>query len=141
MINRWHDWLDMYKHDEAWHTQDLADELAEYSEKQSIFKKWSELSDVVYTSTRAKWTGHNINFPFSKLHYYVGATYMFPKYTARFLFYRAAGKKAGVQKLVHEVRNPKKTHKLHHIAEKYNLDKEQFQKICEKQLKYWLLLP
>ena len=141
MIEQWHDWLDMPKHDKAWHIQDLAEELAEYNEKQNIFKKWSELSDVVYTCTRGKWSGHEIEFPFSKLHYYTGIIYMIPKMTLRFLFFKKAGKKAGSQKQLHEVHNPKKTHKLHHIAEKYDIDKDQFQKICEKQLKYWILLP
>lgn len=141
MIKRWHDWLDMPKYDEAWHIQDLAEELAEYNEKQNILKKWSELSDVVYTCTRGKWSGHVINFPFSKIHYCIGIVYMIPKMSLRFLFFKKAGEKVGSKKQLHEVRNPKKTHKLHHIAKKYDIDKELFQKICEKQLRYWLLLP
>ena len=141
MIQKWHTWLDMPKHDKKWHIDDLNDELAEYYEKQSIIHKWSELSDVVYTCTRGIWSGHDIVFPFSKLHYVIGIIYMIPKHTSRYLFYKAAGKKAGSKIELHEVRNPKKTYKLHHIAEKYNIDKDKFQAICEKQLKYWLLLP
>jgi len=71
----------------------------------------------------------------------IGVLYMFPKYTGRWLFFRSAGKKAGSTKPVHEVRNPKKTHKLHQIAERNNIDKDKFQVICEKQLRYWILLP
>ena len=66
---------------------------------------------------------------------------MIPKYSARYTFFRRAGQKAGSIKPMREVRNPKKTAKLHVLAENYNLDKEKFQQICEKQLKYWVLLP
>lgn len=66
---------------------------------------------------------------------------MFPKYSGRWLFFRRAGKKAGAKKALREVRNPKKTHKLHTIAEKNDIDEKLFQKTCEKQLKYWILLP
>lgn len=141
MIQKWHTWLDMPKHDMTWHLNDLNDEMNEYDEEQKLFKKWSELSDVVYTCTRGKWSGHEIKFPFSKTKFYIGSVYMFPKYTGRYLFFRRAGKKAGAANKLHEVRNPKKVHKLHFIAENHGIDKEQFQQICEKQLKYWILLP
>lgn len=131
----------MPKHDKQWHEQDLADELAEYHEETHLIKKWSELSDVVYTCTRGRWSGHEIPFPFSRLQFAVGTIYMIPKYTGRWFFFRRAGKKAGAKSPLHEVRNPKKTHKLHHIADKYGVDAEKFQNICEKQLKHWALLP
>ncbi len=132
MIQKWHTWLDMPKHDKKWHVDDLNDELTEYYEKQNFIHKWSELGDVVYTCTRGIWSGHDMVFPFSKTHYAVGVIYMIPKITGRYLFYRAAGKKAGSNTALHEVRNPKKTHKLHHIAEKYGLDKDKFQSILRK---------
>jgi len=141
MIQKWHSWLDMPKYDKTWHLNDLDDEMAEYKEEQKLLKKWSELSDVVYTCTRGKWSGHNIEFPFSKTKYFIGSVYMFPKYSGRYLFFRRAGEKAGAKNKLHEVRNPKKIHKLHFIAEKHNIDKKRFQLICEKQLKYWILLP
>ena len=141
MIDYWHSLLAMPKHDKKWHEDDLADELEEYHEENSIFMKWSELSDVVYTCSRGNWSGHKIGFPFSKLMYFIGILYMIPKYSGRWLFFRRAGKKAGSLKTLHEVRNPKKTHKLHHIAEKYDIDPKLFQSICEKQLRHWVLLP
>lgn len=141
MINKWHDFLDMKKNDRSWHENDLADELAEYHEEKHLFKKWSELSDVVYSCTRGIWSGYNIDFPFARWQYYLGTIYMIPKYTGRWLFFRSAGKKAGSSITLREVRNPKKTHKLHTIAQNYNIDKDLFQKVCEKQLRYWLLLP
>lgn len=141
MINKWHSFLAMPKHDMKWHQNDLADELAEFHEERLIFMKWSELSDVVYTCSMGRWSGHQIQFPFSKFLYFLGVLYMLPKYTGRWLFFRRAGKKLRAKTNLHEVRNPKKTHKLHHIAEKYNLNPQQFQAVCEKQLKYWFLLP
>lgn len=140
MINKWHDYLGMVKHDKKWHENDLKDELLEYEEESSLFKKWSELSDVVYTCTRGRWSGHNLKFPFSIWQFYLGASYMFPKYTFRWWFFKAAGRKLGANE-VHEVRNPKKIAKLHQIAERNNINKIKFQNVCEKQLKYWILLP
>jgi hypothetical protein len=131
----------MVKYDKSWHENDLADELEEYYEETRLVKRWSELSDVVYTCSRARWSGYNLKFPFSKTKFYLGAIYMFPKYSGRWLFFRSAGKKAGAKYPIHEVRNPKKSHKLHQIAERNNIDKDKFQVICEKQLHYWLLLP
>lgn len=43
LINKWHDMLNMPKYDEAWHTQDMADELAEYEEAHGLIDTWSEL--------------------------------------------------------------------------------------------------
>ncbi|MEO8105223.1 MAG: hypothetical protein ABI602_02700 [Candidatus Saccharibacteria bacterium] len=141
MLNKWHSWLGMKQHDKQWHENDLSDELAEYYEESQVFKKWSELSDVAYTCSRGRWSGHDIRFPFARSKFYLGVLYMIPKYTGRWIFFLSAGKKAGYSKSIHEVRNPRKTHKLNTIAEKYNIDPLVFQKVCEKQLKYWPLLP
>lgn len=141
MINLWHNLLGMKKYDKKWHVNDLHDELKEYQDETNLLKKWSELSDVVYTTTRGRWSGHNMVFPFKKWQYYLGIIYMIPKYTLRWLFFYRAGNKIKSPKPIHEVRNPRKTHKLHLIAERNDIDKNDFQKICEKQLKYWPLLP
>lgn len=141
MISAWHSLLRMTKHDRKWHEADLADELGEYYAETKLLKKWSELSDVVYTCTCGRWSGHSIKFPFSWWQFVLGVIYMIPKYTGRWLFFRSAGRKAGAKKELHQVRNPKKTHKLHAIAEKYDLNPELFQTICEQQLKHWILLP
>lgn len=141
MIYMWHSFLGMKKYDLEWHLQDLADELSEYHEPQNMLKKWSELSDVVYTCTRGEWSGHSIVFPFSRWMFFLGSIYMFPKYTARWMFFRRAGEKMNPNIIIREVRNPKKVNKLHNIAEMYNLDPNKFQIICEQQLKVWPLLP
>ena len=136
LLNHWHNMLNMPKYDEAWHQQDLADELAEYEEAKGFIDTWSELSDVAYTYTRAKWSGHkNIAFPLSKTKLHIGILYMFPKYTLRWRFFRKLGHCFDKNLYINEVRNPRKVTKLKVIAEKYNLDPEQFQIKAEQELK------
>ena len=141
MIEKWHTLLGMERHNRAWYEADLKDELAEYRDERNLILKWSELSDVVYVCTRAKWSGYEIEFPFVKRLLYLGVIYMIPKYSGRWLFFWTAGRKANVVKNIREVRNPKKTHKLHLVAGENGIDAQRFQDICEKQLKYWPLLP
>jgi spore germination protein GerM len=50
--------LNMPKYDEVWHQADLADELAEYEKATGLIARWSELSDIVYTCTQGRWSGH-----------------------------------------------------------------------------------
>lgn len=119
--------LNMPKYDDAWHRQDMADELAEYQEAHGIIDTWSELSDVTYTYTRAKWSGYTtINFPLPKILLPIGILYMIPKYTLRFKFFRDLGHQFDKNLHISEVRNPKKIEKLKTIAEKYNLDHDEF---------------
>ena len=141
MTRLWHNIINMPKEDRAWHEQDMADEMAEYFEDQSMIMKWSELSDVVYTCSRGRWSRHDMKFPFARWQYALGLVYMYPKYTSRWLFFRRAGSKLSASEAVNEVRNPKKIAKLHSIAERYGVNKYHFQVICEEQLKYWPLLP
>ena len=127
LLNRWHDKLGMPKYDEEWHRQDMADELAEYEEASGFIDTWSELSDVAYTYTRARWSGHTtVPFPLARIKLYVGIVYMIPKYTLRWSFFRKLGHQFDENLDISEVRNPKKVKKLKTIAEKYNLDPEEF---------------
>lgn len=137
ILYRWHSWLGMRKKDLAWHQQDVADELAELQEASGLIDRWSEKSDVVYTVTRARWSGHNVDYPINKLDTALGLCYMYPKYTTRFLFYRKAGRKIDPKSDVRQVRNPKKVHKLQLIAERYDLPPEEFIAICQNQYRYW----
>jgi hypothetical protein len=141
MIDKWFQWIGQPKHDLAWHKSDIAEELAEYYEEKRLLKKWSELSDVVFTTARSRWSGYQVEFPLARWQYPLGVLYGLPKFSLRFLFFRSAGKKAGALKPVNAIRNPKKTHKLHAIAEQNGIDKKKFQAICEQQLRYWILLP
>lgn len=57
---------------------------------------------------------------------------MIPKYSSRYLFYRAAGQKMKSENEVHAVRNPRKSHKLDEIAKEYQLDPVKFRLICNR---------
>lgn len=132
----------MPKYDEAWHRADMADELAEYKESNGFIDTWSELSDVAYTYTRSKWSGHHtIDFPLSNIKLIVGLIYMFPKYTLRFKFFRELGHQFDKNLNISEVRNPKKIKKLKVIAEKYNLDPDEFMNRAIQLMKHRMFLP
>lgn len=141
LVEYWHSTLDMPKYDLEWHIQDINDELGEWKEAEGLINKWSELSDVAYTYTRAQWSGHkNIKFPFKKLDLYIGFLYMFPKYTLRWKFFRVLGKRIDSNLKITEVRNPEKIEKLEDIAKKYNLDSIKFKNEAEKLMKKWVFL-
>lgn len=132
--------LAMPKKDIEWHKNDIADEVVELSEAKGLINRWSELSDVVYTYTRTKYSGHKVKRPITLGLYYLGLVYMFPKYTLRWYFYRLIGKKFDKKLKITEVRNPKKQEKLKHIALKYNLDPELFELEVKRKMKYWIFL-
>ncbi|MFA6177872.1 MAG: hypothetical protein WC694_03215 [Candidatus Paceibacterota bacterium] len=141
IINKWHSILNMPKKDFEWHQADVLEELKEFEEAGGLINKWSELSDVVYTYTRARWSGHkNIKYPLNKISFYLGLLYMFPKHTLRWKFYRILGQKIDKNVKMTEVRNPRKIEKLKHIASKYNLDPEQFVNEANKLMKKWVFL-
>ena len=140
MINHWHSILNMPKNDRAWHERDIADELAEYREAEGLIDKWSELSDVAYTYTRARWSGHALDWPLNRSKFLIGLWYMFPKYSLRWYFYRVVGKKIDKAVKMTEVRNPQKLDKLETIAKKYNLDPEQFVAEARRIMKWWVFL-
>jgi len=137
----WHSILGMEKHTLAWHKDDMADETREYEAARGFMERWSEISDIVYTYTRAKWSGHSaLAFPLPRRYFFWGALYMFPKYTLRWLFFVTAGRLAGSPQIIRAVRNPQKSEKLKDIADQYHLNAERFCAICRKLLKYWILL-
>ncbi len=132
----------MPKKDEDWHINDIKDETLEFYQAKGLIEKWSELSDVVYTCTRANWGGYkNIKFQFSMPMYFYGLIYMIPKYSLRWLFFKYVAKKSGSNCKIREVRNPRKAEKLKHIAKKYNLEPNIFIQKTEETLKWWFLLP
>lgn len=141
LIYKWHSYLDMPKHSFDWHKQDIEDELNELKEATGIINKWSELSDVAYTFTRAKWSGHNdFKLPISKSKYFIGLLYMFPKYTLRWKFFQTIGKRLDKNVKVREVRNPKKNEKLKIMAQKYNFNEEAFLNEVKNLKKKWFFL-
>jgi hypothetical protein len=138
----WHSRLGMPKHDRAWHLQDQADEVQEWHEAAGVAAAWSELSDVVYTTTRAWWSGHrDIPFPLGSVRFLLGAAYMFPKYSLRWSFFRRVVADMGEAVDIREVRNPRKAEKLRGLAERYRLDPDAFVAACRRRLRWWPLLP
>lgn len=141
LINKWHKYLNMPKHDLGWHEKDLNEEMDELKEAKGFVNIWSEMSDVVYAYTRAKYSGHlKLKLPLSRVQFIFGLVYMLPKYTIRWKFFRKIGKSFDKNLNINEVSNPKKIYKLEDIANKHNLDKEVFKKRSEKLLKRWILL-
>lgn len=141
IIHNWHTRLDMPKHDAEWHKQDVADELEELKEARGIIHKWSELSDISYTYSRAHWSGfEEIVLPISNIGYLIGLLYMFPKYQLRWRFFVALGKKFDKDIKIKEVRNPKKIKKLEEIAGKYGLNKEAFVSEAKRLMKRRIFL-
>ena len=133
--------LDMPKNNLDWHKEDISDELKELEKAEGLIDKWSELSDVAYTYTRAHWSGHtSIKYPLSKTNFYIGLIYMFPKYTLRWKFYRVLGKKFDKNIKITEVRNPEKIEKLKVIAEKHNINPEKFTEEAKKLMGKWVFL-
>lgn len=141
IVQKWHAWLDQPVKDKVWHESDIADELRELSESKGLVSRWSEMSDVVYTVARRRWDGYDLSYPISRAQVVLGYIYMYPKYTSRSMFFRSAGRKAGATRPLQAVRNPKKLEKLHKIAENHGLDPEVFTAVCERQRRYWPLLP
>lgn len=141
IVQRWHTWVNQPKYDRAWHENDIADELQELREAKGMVHRWSEISDVVYTVTRGRWSGHTLAYPIPHWQVLAGYVYMYPKYSSRVLFFRHAGKKSGAGHVVQSVRNPHKTHKLETIAQENGIDPATFVLVCEKQRKHWPLLP
>jgi hypothetical protein len=136
----WHNLLKMPKQDRAWHVQDMADEMAELKEARTFIERWSETSDVVYTYTRARWSGHTVELPIGYGAFLWGLLYMFPKYTLRWMFYRIVGRRTDPGAKLTEVRNPRKIEKLRTIAQRYQLDPVRFEEEAKKLLRWWPLL-
>jgi hypothetical protein len=140
LIKYWHSILDEPKESLEWHQNDVNDELQELAESKGFIHWWSELSDVAYTYTRGKWSGHDLKRPINFWLFSFGLIYMFPKYTLRWTLYYSVGKKFDKKLKITEVRNPRKSEKLKVIAERYGIDPIEFEKEIKKRMKYWILL-
>ncbi|HRY31151.1 MAG TPA: hypothetical protein P5328_02075 [Candidatus Paceibacterota bacterium] len=141
IFHAWHTKLNMRKNSLDWHKQDIQSEYEELLQAKGFVHRWSELADVVYTYTRARWSGHReLTFPFGKLKLFWGSLYMFPKYTSRWKLFRKAGNRVKPGSNISAVRNPKKIDKLHEIARENNLDHERFKEEVKKLLSKSILL-
>jgi hypothetical protein len=66
---------------------------------------------------------------------------MIPKYTLRWSFFRKLGHQFDTNLNISEVRNPKKIEKLKVIAEKYNLDPDEYTKRATRLMCQRIFLP
>ena len=142
LVYKWHSWLDMPKFNYQWHVEDIADEMLELKHAKGFWARWSEKSDVAYAYTRALWSGFgDFKWPLSFWDFFVGAIYMIPKYTLRFLFFLYVGKSINKSIRFRCVRNPRKPEKLRNAAIENGIDPDKFVKACEKKSNLWLFLP
>jgi hypothetical protein len=99
------------------------------------------LSDVAFAWARARWTGHReIRRPLNLAEYLAALLYMLPKYTLRWLFFRAAGRRLDPTVRITEVCNPAKPDKVRAIAEKYGLNPLRFEAVCRALARHWVFL-
>lgn len=142
LIHFWHSFLDMARKERAWHVERMMEEVEELKHARGFVMTWSEISDVVYDYTRARWGGYrDIQFPLPRWKFFVGVLYMIPKYTLRWLFFYTAGRRAGAKVPVHAVQNPRKEEKLRKIAVRNKLEPERFVRECRRLMRWWPLLP
>jgi len=141
ITNWWHSLLGLPVYERAWHAARVHEEMEELRAARGFFNVWSEMSDVVYDFTRARWGGYrDIKWPLLWRNFFVGLLYMFPKYTLRYLFFYTVGKRLHAQRKMTEVQNPRKDEKLRRIAVRYNLKEDDFVAECHKLARFWPLL-
>lgn len=120
----------------------IFEELEELNSANGAWKRLSEKADLVYLAHRAHWHGYfDVVCPLGKREQILATPYMLLKHSGRWYFYRRAGHKLDRNVHVCSVRNPKKVQKLTRVARQWGLDEVEFIRICQKQLKYWPLLP
>lgn len=120
----------------------LSEELEELSLANGFWERMSEKADIVYLAHRAHWHGYaDVVCPLGKSDQITTVPYMLLKHSSRWLFYRRAGHKLDNNVHICSVRNPKKTEKLERVARQWGLDENEFIAVCQKQLRYWVLLP
>lgn len=144
MLPRWHRLLGLTRQAQPWYRDRLREELQERRLATTALKKLSETADVFYIISRAQHDGHPLRKlpPLTSRHLLV-YSYLLPKYTLRWSFYRLAAhlSKCPHPSLVREVVNPAKQHKLLEVARRHDIDPEVFVRVCRQLRRIWPLLP
>ncbi|KAL3463279.1 hypothetical protein BJX64DRAFT_287533 [Aspergillus heterothallicus] len=156
-LARWHRVLHLPRQPSlAWHRARIREELAERRHARNFLQRLSEMSDVLFSTSRARHDGFEIHprlfvsvfacpsrFLRSTFGLGLAYAYMLTKFTLRWGFYRTAAYFAGSPKPfeVREVVNPRKKGKLDEVAERHQIDKERFRRICARLKWVWPLLP
>lgn len=114
----------------SWYRDGLREELRERQTATTHWQRLSETSDVLFSISRASFDG----FPICRLPSITGHShvlvyvYMLAKYTSRWTFYKVTAMlfRALQYKLMREVVNPTRDHKLDEVASCHRIDQEQF---------------
>lgn len=146
LLKQWHGMLGLKRQSPpSWYRDRLREELWEPRTANTTWRRLSETSDVLFSISRAQYDG----FPVRKLprfvcsHHFLVYTYMMAKYTSRWSFYRTAAFlcNAPYYRLVHEVVNPGKDHKLNEVACRHGIDSVEFERVAHPLQRLWPLLP
>lgn len=147
MILHW--WLTMLRlarqSPPSWYRNRLREELRERQAAVTAWEKLSESSDVLFSILRARHDGHPIGTPppYRIWHNSLAYGYMVVKYTSRWSFYRTATRFCSNidHRMVCEVVNPAKDHKLEQVALRHQIDPLIFRRTCHRLRRVWPLLP
>ncbi|OJD21181.1 hypothetical protein ACJ73_07483 [Blastomyces percursus] len=131
----------------SWYQDRLREELQERRLAKVPWQKLSEMSDVLFAITRARYDvilaiAPKLPFIFAPRYVFV-YTYMLAKYTSRWMFYRTAAIICNAPRwdLVCEVVNPSKDHKLEEVASRHRMDPAKFRRVCRQLWRLWPRLP
>ena len=146
LLKRWHGMLGLSQQSPpTWYRDRLREELTERRIAKTPWQKFSETSDVYFSSSRAQYDG----FPVRKLPSFVTSrhipvyAYMFAKFTLRWKFYRTAAILCNAPRydMVREVVNPSKDQKLGEVASRHKIDPAEFKRVGRQLRRVWPLLP
>ena len=129
----------------SWYRNRIREELRERRAAHTAWQKLSETSDVFFSILRAQHDGYPIKQlpPICLWRCSPVYSYMVVKYTLRWSFYRTAARlcRSPNHRLVCEVVNPAKEHKLEEVALRHRIDPVTFKKTCRRLQQVWPLLP
>lgn len=134
------------KSPKQWHLDRLRDEKQELLEARGPIDRLSEQSDVFFTIARANHDGFRIAEQpalTGSLRHALVYAYMLGKFTSRCAFYQTAAMlcRAERWKEVREVINPRKESKVRIVAGRFDIDPDQFERVCRRLRWVWVLFP
>lgn len=144
LLSCWHGGLGLQRQVlRSWHCDRLREEELELREARTYLEKISEASDVLFSISRARHDGFDIQpLPsFFDRRYMLAYLYMVGKFSSRWLFFMSASLLCRAPHAVREVVNPTKDEKLLQVATRHRIDPIRFTRVCRKLLRIWPLLP
>ena len=139
-----YDMLNLRSHPLFFHQAQLTKDILEYQEATTFITCLSQASDVIFTTSRARYEGSSVsNLPTlisNNANNAVIYAYMMAKFTSRWAFYLAASRLSG-EREVREVVNPRKDENLVAVARRHGLDHIRFSRVARILRCVWPLLP